>query len=488
MEATTMTTTSISQHAMFIDGDFRQALDGATAAILDPATGRQIAEVPQASAADVDVAVAAAERAFEGWSRTTPAERSLALVRLAERVDGVRDEFAELESANVGKPMGLAREEMEMIVDHIRFFAGAGRVLEGRASGEYMANRTSIIRRDPLGVVGSVAPWNYPLLMATWKLCPALVAGNTIVLKPSEHTPLTVLRLAELAADLLPPGVLNVVTGDGDPVGVALVSHPRVRMSSLTGDVATGREVMHAAAASNLKRLHLELGGKAPVIILEDANIELAVAKIREGAFCNSGQDCMAASRVYATEAIHDEFIGELVPAVTSLEVGDPRTDTTEMGPVVSAAQRARVQGFIGRAQASGHVELASGTHGGDEHGFFVAPTVAIGALQPDEIVQKEVFGPVVSVTRASDDEIVRWANDVEYGLAASVFTTNVARALDIARQLQFGTVWINDHLPVVPEMPHGGFKQSGNGKDMSIYSIEEYTEIKHVMVNLEAS
>ena len=278
------------------------------------------------------------------------------------------------------------------------------------------------------------------------------------------------------------------MTGDGDPVGVALVSHPRVRMSSLTGDVATGREVMHAAASSNLKRLHLELGGKAPVIILDDANLDLAVAKIREGAFCNSGQDCMAASRIYATERVHDEFLAKLVPAVTSLEVGDPQAEDTEMGPVVSDAQRSRVQGFIDRAVAGGHVELATGKHGGDADGFFISPTVVIGAQQSDEIVQKEVFGPVISVTRASDDELVRWANDVEYGLAASVFTSNVARALDMARQLQFGTVWINDHLPVVAEMPHGGFKQSGNGKDMSIYSIEEYTEIKHVMVNLEES
>jgi aminobutyraldehyde dehydrogenase len=483
-----MATTAISRHEMFIDGEQRAALDGATAAILDPATGQQIAEVPDGGAADVDLAVAAADRAFEGWSRTTPGERALALLRLAERVDGAREELAQLESSNVGKPMGLAREEMEMIVDHIRFFAGAGRVLEGRAAGEYMAGHTSIIRRDPLGVVGSVAPWNYPLLMAIWKLCPALVAGNTIVLKPSEYTPLTVLRLAELAADLMPPGVLNVVTGDGDPVGVALVSHPRVRMSSLTGDVATGREVMRAAANSNLKRLHLELGGKAPVIILDDANIELAVSKIREGAFCNSGQDCMAAARIYATEGVHDDLLAALVPAITSLDVGTPLSESTEMGPVVSAVHRDRVTGFLDRAEQSGHIELARGAHSGDPNGFFVEPTVAIGAQQDDEIVQREVFGPVVSVTRTTDEQVVGWANDLEYGLAASVFTSNVARALDLARQLQFGTVWINDHLPVVAEMPHGGFKQSGNGKDMSIYSIEEYTEIKHVMVNIEES
>ncbi|MBV9607266.1 MAG: gamma-aminobutyraldehyde dehydrogenase [Solirubrobacterales bacterium] len=480
--------TAISQHAMFIDGDFRPALDGATSEIVDPATGQSIAVVPQASAKDVDEAVAAADRAFTSWSQTAPAERALALLRLADRVESAAEELARIESGNVGKPMGLAREEMEMIADHLRFFAGAGRSLEGRAAGEYMTARTSIIRRDPIGVVGSVAPWNYPLLMATWKLGPALMAGNTVVLKPSEHTPLTALRLAELAADLLPAGVLNIITGDGDPVGVALVSHPRVRMSSLTGDVATGREVMRAAANSNLKRLHLELGGKAPVIVLDDADLELTVAKIREGAFCNSGQDCMAASRVYATESVHDELVSALVPAVTSLQVGSPQSDEVEMGPVVSAAQRDRVNSFVERAGQTGHAELVVGEHGGDDAGFFVAPTIVLGAQQRDEIVQREVFGPVISVTRASNDDIVGWANDVEYGLAASVFTSNVTRALDIARRLQFGTVWINDHLPVVAEMPHGGFKQSGNGKDMSIYSIEEYTEIKHVMINLEAA
>jgi betaine-aldehyde dehydrogenase/aminobutyraldehyde dehydrogenase len=473
---------------MFIDGEQRSALDGATRAVLDPATGQQIAEVPSGGAADVDLAVAAADRAFQGWSLTTPAERALALLRLAERVEGAQEELAQLESSNVGKPMGLAREEMEMIVDHLRFFAGAGRVLEGRAAGEYMAGHTSFIRRDPLGVVGSVAPWNYPLLMAIWKLCPALVAGNTIVLKPSEYTPLSLLRVAELAADLFPAGVLNVVTGDGDPVGVALVNHPRVRMTSLTGSIATGREVMRAAANTNLKRLHLELGGKAPVIILDDANIELAVSKIREGAFCNSGQDCMAAARIYATAGVHDELLAALVPAVTSLSVGSPLSESSEMGPLVSSVHRDRVTGFLDRAEQTGHIELARGTHSGDANGFFVEPTVAIGALQDDEIVQKEVFGPVVSVTRTTEDQVVGWANDLEYGLAASVFTSNVARALDLARRLQFGTVWINDHLPVVAEMPHGGFKQSGNGKDMSIYAIEEYTEIKHVMVNIEES
>jgi aminobutyraldehyde dehydrogenase len=487
MEATTVSTTTISRHEMFIDGARRPALDGATTAVLNPATGQQIAEVPQAGVADVDVAVAAAERAFEGWAQTTPGQRGLALLRLADRLDGALEQFAALESSNVGKPMALAREEMEMIVDHFRFFAGAARTLEGRAAGEYMPGHTSIIRRDPLGVVGSVAPWNYPLLMATWKIAPALMAGNTLVLKPSELTPLTALAIAELSDGLLPPGVLNIVTGDGIPVGQRLVEHPRVRMSSLTGDVDTGRALMRASADSNLKRLHLELGGKAPVIVFDDANLELAVSKVVEGGYCNSGQDCMAASRVYAAAAIHDEFVAALTKAVSDMTVGGPESEP-DMGPVISADQRRRVTGFVDRAKDTGHVDVHRGG-AGSENGFFVAPTLVLGAEQHDEIVQKEVFGPVVSVTRFGEgDDVVAMANDVEYGLAASVFTTHISRAMDTSRRLQFGTVWINDHLPVVPEMPHGGFKQSGNGNDMSVYSIEEYTELKHVMINFEGA
>jgi acyl-CoA reductase-like NAD-dependent aldehyde dehydrogenase len=350
-----------------------------------------------------------------------------------------------------------------------------------------MPGHTSIIRRDPLGVVGSVAPWNYPLLMATWKIGPALMTGNTLVLKPSEHTPLTALKLAELAADLFPEGVLNVVLGHGETVGAALVSHSRVRMSSLTGDVDTGRAIMRAAADSNLKKLHLELGGKAPVIVLDDANLDLVVEKVVDGGYCNSGQDCMAASRVYAGANVHDALVEKLVPAVQAMKVGAPEQEP-DMGPVITSAQRARVEGFLERAEATGHIELVRG-QSSDNGGFFVSPTVVLGAQQADEIVRKEVFGPVVSVTQVgNDDDVVAWANDTEYGLAASVFTSNVARAMDLGRRLQFGTVWINDHLPVVAEMPHGGFKQSGNGNDMSVYSLEEYTEIKHVMINLEAA
>ena len=478
-----MSTTAVKQVQMFIDGESRDALDGQTAPVYAPATGEQIAEVPVASPADVDVAVEAAAKAFAGWSQTTPGERQKALLKLADRFEEAEAEFAALESLQAGKPMGLAAEEMEMIPDHLRFFAGAARTMEGRATGEYMPGHTSMIRRDPLGVVGSVAPWNYPILMAIWKICPALMTGNTLVLKPSEHTPLTAIRFAELAADLFPKGVLNIVTGDGDPVGVALVRHPTVRMSSLTGDVATGRAVMKAAAETNLKRVHLELGGKAPVIILPDADLDLVVEKVVEGGYCNSGQDCMAASRVYAAKEIHDALVEALVPAVQAMAVGGPDSD---MGPVISPVQRDRVNGFLERAKATGHVDLQHGGEGDNPDGYFVAPTVVVGAEQQDEIVQKEVFGPVVSITSFdSNDDVLAWANEVDYGLASSIFTTDVARALDLARRLQFGTVWINDHLPVVPEMPHGGFKQSGNGNDMSVYSLEEYTELKHVMVNL---
>ncbi|WP_413099843.1 gamma-aminobutyraldehyde dehydrogenase [Streptomyces sp. Inha503] len=476
-----MTTPDLS---MFIAGNAVPAISGRAEDVLNPATGETIATVPLGGEEDVDRAVAAADAAFWGWAETPPAERARALLRLADRVEEHAEEIAALESANVGKPLHIAREEVDFAVDNFRFFAGAARVLEGRAAGEYSPTHTSFIRRDPLGVVGSVAPWNFPLVMAAWKIGPALMTGNTLVLKPSEQTPLTALKLAELAADLLPKGVLNVVTGHGDTVGEAITGHPRVRMTSLTGDTSTGKRVA-VAASGNLKRLHLELGGKAPVLVFEDADVELAVRKIREGGYGNSGQDCMAASRVYVAESIHDDFAAELAKAVAEVRMGDPRLPTTEMGPVISQAHRDRVAGFVDRALEDGHAELAVGGPA-DGPGFWYRPTLLVGAPQRSEIVQKEVFGPVVTTTPfAAEEQALTWANDVEYGLAASVFTSSVSRSMRAARRLQFGTVWINEHLPIVSEMPHGGFKQSGHGNDMSMYSLEEYTEIKHVMVNL---
>ncbi len=467
----------------FVDGAHTDPVDGGYTDVVDPSTGEVYASAPRSGAEDVDRAMRAAATAFEGWRTTPPRERQLAMLRFADAIEARTDELVDAECRNTGKPRQLTvEEEIPPAVDHFRFFAGAARVLEGKSAGEYMAGHTSYVRREPIGVCAQVTPWNYPLMMAVWKIAPALAAGNAVVLKPSDTTPVSTLLLAEIAAEFFPPGVFNVLCGDRD-TGRALVAHPTPQLVSITGSVRAGREVATAAAA-DLKRVHLELGGKAPVVVFDDADIAAAAEAIAVGGYFNAGQDCTAATRVLAAPGLHDELVAALAEQARATRTGPPSEEDVLYGPLNNANQLARVRGFIDRLPDHASLE-AGGTQVGDR-GYFYSPTVVSGLRQDDEIIQDEVFGPVITVQRfSSEEEAVAWANGVEYGLAASVWTKDHSRAMRMTAALDFGCVWVNTHIPFISEMPHGGFKHSGYGKDLSMYGLEDYTRVKHVMHNI---